>query len=201
MTQAFVLGNGISRKAVALESLRHLGTVYGCNALYREFTPNVLVATDRPIATAIQESGYAARNVFHTRRPLEGGGAHPVPAPYFGYSSGPIACALAAQAGHTPIYMLGFDMGPDKNQQFNNVYAGTEFYKMPTAAPTFTGNWIKQLIRIAQDFPLTQFVRIHGTTTAEITQFAAVSNFKSMDLSAFLNQFASVPQTQTVANS
>jgi hypothetical protein len=195
MTQAFVLGNGISRKAVALESLRPLGTVYGCNALYREFTPNVLVATDRPIATAIQESGYAARNVFHTRRPLEGGGAHPVPAPYFGYSSGPIACALAAQAGHTPIYMLGFDMGPDKNQQFNNVYAGTEFYKMPTAAPTFTGNWIKQLIHIAQDFPLVQFVRVHGPSTANIAQFATVPNFKSIDLSEFLTQFAITPQT------
>jgi hypothetical protein len=201
MSAAFILGNGISRQGIDLNQLRTYGPIYGCNALYREFTPDVLVATDRPIATAIQQSGYAGQQVFHTRRPLEGLGARPVPAPYFGYSSGPIACALAAQVGHTPIYMLGFDMGPDKNQQFNNVYAGTEFYKMPTAAPTFTGNWIKQLIRIAQDFPLTQFVRIHGTTTAEITQFTAVSNFKSMDLSSFLNQFASVPQTQTVANS
>jgi hypothetical protein len=200
MTQAFVLGNGISRKTIASASLQPLGKIYGCNALYREFTPDVLVATDRPIATAIQESGYANQHVFHTRRPLEGHGAQPVPVAYFGYSSGPIACALAAQAGHTAIYMLGFDMGPAQNHQFNNVYAGTEFYKMPTAAPTFTGNWIKQLIRIAQDFPLVQFVRVHGPTTAEITQFAAVSNFKSMDLSEFLNQFAILPQTQTISN-
>jgi hypothetical protein len=89
-------------------------------------------------------------------------------------------------------------MGPDKNQQFNNVYAGTEFYKMPTAMPTFTGNWIKQLIRIVQDFPQTEFVRIHGATTAEIPQFSAVSNLKSMSLADFLNQLAL--QTQTVNN-
>jgi hypothetical protein len=201
MTQAFVLGNGISRKTVAPEHLRLHGPVYGCNALYREFAPDVLVATDRPIAAAIQESGYANQHVFHTRRPLPGLGARPVPAAYFGHSSGPIATALAAQAGHTAIYLVGFDMGPAQNQQFNNVYAGTEFYKMPTALPTFTGNWIKQLIRIAQDFPLTQFVRVHGATTANIEQFATVPNFKSIDLSEFCNQFAGVPQTQTVVNS
>ena len=198
MTQAFVLGNGISRKTIAPASLQPLGKIYGCNALYREFTPDVLVATDRPIATAIQESGYAQNNVFYTRRPIDGLGAHRVPALYFGYSSGPIATAIAAIDGHRLIYLLGFDMGPDKNQQFNNVYAGTEFYKMPTAMPTFTGNWIKQLLRIVQDFPQTEFVRIHGATTAEIAQFSTVSNLKSMQLAEFLNQLA--PQTQTVNN-
>jgi hypothetical protein len=195
MTQAFVLGNGISRKTIVSASLQPLGKIYGCNALYREFTPDILVATDRPIATAIQESGYAQNNIFYTRRPIEGLGARAVPKAYFGYSSGPIASAVAALDGHQHIYLLGFDMGPDKNQQFNNVYAGTEFYKLPTAVPTFTGNWIKQLIQIAQDFPLVQFVRVHGSTTADISQFATVSNFKSMGLSEFLNQFAITPQT------
>jgi hypothetical protein len=198
MTQAFVLGNGISRKTVAPASLQPLGKIYGCNALYREFTPDVLVATDRPIATAIQESGYAQSNMFYTRRPIDGLGARRVPALYFGYSSGPIATAVAALDGHRCIYLLGFDMGPAENQQFNNVYAGTEFYKMPTATPTFTGNWVKQLIRIVQDFPQTEFVRIHGTTTAEIAQFASVSNLKSMQLAEFLNQITL--QTQTVNN-
>jgi hypothetical protein len=201
MTQAFVLGNGISRQGIALTQLRAHGPIYGCNALYREFTPDVLVATDRPISTAIQESGYAKHNMFYTRRPIDGYDAHRVPSAYFGYSSGPIATAIATQDGHSNIYLVGFDMGPAKNQQFNNVYAGTEFYKPPTAAPTFTGNWIKQLIKIAQDFPLAEFVRVHGPTTAEITQFTTVPNLKSIDLSVFLNQFAITPQTQTVANS
>jgi hypothetical protein len=201
MSTAFILGNGISRQGIDLIQLRTYGPIYGCNALYREFIPDVLVATDRPIATVIQESDYSKHNRFYTRRPIDGYGAHRVPSVYFGYSSGPIATAIAAQDGHDCIYLLGFDMGPAKNQKFNNVYAGTEFYKMPTAAPTFTGNWIKQLTQITQDFPLAQFVRVHGTTTAEITQFTTVSNFKSMDLSEFLNQFAGVPQTQTVANS
>jgi hypothetical protein len=198
MTQAFVLGNGISRKTVAPASLQPMGKIYGCNALYREFVPDVLVATDRPIATAIQESGYARNNIFYTRRPIESLGARSVPKVYFGYSSGPIATAIAALDGHRCIYLLGFDMGPTENQQFNNVYAGTEFYKMPTAMPTFTGNWAKQLIQIVQDFSQTEFVRIHGTTTAKIPQFATVPNLKSMHMAEFLNQLA--PQTQTANN-
>ena len=44
MTTAFVLGNGVSRKEIDLESLRKWGKTYGCNALYRDFAPDVLVA-------------------------------------------------------------------------------------------------------------------------------------------------------------
>ena len=37
----FVLGNGTSRKDILLEPLRQHGTIYGCNALYREFKPDI----------------------------------------------------------------------------------------------------------------------------------------------------------------
>ena len=97
---AFVLGNGISRKHIEVDTLLKLGTVYGCNALYRTHTPHVLVSTDQPISTQIQESGYSAKNKFYTRRPINGLGAHRVPQPYFGFSSGPIATGIAAGDGH-----------------------------------------------------------------------------------------------------
>jgi len=187
MSQAFVLGNGISRKNISLQLLESHGQIYGCNALYREYTPAVLVATDRPIATEIQNSGYAKKNVFYTRRPIEGLGARRVPEPYFGYSSGPIAAAIAAQDGHRRVYMLGFDMGPTENKQFNNVYAGTEFYKRVDAPPTFTGNWVKQILRITTDFSETEFVRVCGPTTANIAEFNAIKNLKSMNLQEFLH--------------
>ncbi len=59
MTVAIVLGNGRSRLAVDPAKLKDHAPVYACNGIYREFTPDVLIATDLPIATAIQESGYA----------------------------------------------------------------------------------------------------------------------------------------------
>ena len=188
MSRAFVLGNGISRQAINVTAMGQLGPIYGCNALYREHTPDVLVSTDRPIAEHIQRSGYSAANRFYTRRPLPGFGAQVVPKPYFGYSSGPIAAALAALDQNQIIYLVGFDMGPTANKTINNLYAGTEFYKPTTAAPTFTGNWIRQLVRIMHDFRATQFVRIVGTTTARLAELESVPNLAHLDLDTFVDR-------------
>jgi len=183
---AFVLGNGVSRRHIEVDTLLKLGTVYGCNALYRTHTPHVLVATDQPISTQIQESGYSAKNKFYTRRPINSLGAHRVPQSYFGFSSGPIATGIAAGDGHKTIYMLGFDMGPAANGLFNNVYADTEFYKNSLATPTFTGNWVKQLTSVTKDFPTQQFVRVCGDTTAVIPELQALTNMKSITIADFV---------------
>jgi hypothetical protein len=188
MSRAFVLGNGISRQAINVTAMGHMGTVYGCNALYREHTPDVLVSTDRPIAEHIQRTGYSAANRFYTRRPLPGLGAQVVPKAYFGYSSGPIAVALAALDQNMIIYLVGFDMGPTATKTINNLYAGTEFYKPTTAAPTFTGNWIRQLVRIMHDFRQTQFVRVVGTTTARLAELESVPNLAHLDLDTFADR-------------
>lgn len=188
MSRAFVLGNGISRQAINVTAMGHMGTVYGCNALYREHTPDVLVSTDRPIAEHIQRTGYSAANRFYTRRPLPGLGAQVVPKAYFGYSSGPIAVALAALDQNMIIYLVGFDMGPTATKTINNLYAGTEFYKPTTAAPTFTGNWIRQLVRIMHDFRQTQFVRVVGTTTARLAELESVPNLAHLDLDTFVDR-------------
>jgi hypothetical protein len=183
---AFVLGNGISRRHIEVDVLLKLGTVYGCNALYRTHTPHALIATDQPISKEIQESGYSLKNKLYTRRPIPGSGACKVPQPYFGFSSGPIATGVAAGDGHKIIYMLGFDMGPAINGRFNNVYAGTEFYKPQDANPTFTGNWVKQLITITKDFPNCQFIRVCGDTTAIIPELQSLDNMKSMPIADFV---------------
>jgi hypothetical protein len=188
MTPAFVLGNGISRLLVEPSVLKTHGKIYGCNALYRDFVPDVLIATDRPIATEIQNSGYAKTHVFYTRRPLTDSGARRVPEAYFGYSSGPLASAIAAQDGHKKIFLLGFDMGPTESKQFNNIYAGTEFYKPVGSLPTFTGNWIKQLKKIASDHAQTTFVRIMGPTTAQIPDLESVPNIQHMAIASFLDR-------------
>lgn len=155
---AFVLGNGLSRLEVDLNALQKQGNIYGCNALYRSFTPTVLVATDTPIAHEIQNSGYSKLNTFYTRRPLKESGALVVPKPYFGFSSGPIAVALSAIDGNDPIYLIGFDMGPNESGKFNNVFAGTEHYKAVGADPTFTGNWVKQLKKSCKITAIDNFI-------------------------------------------
>lgn len=188
MATAFVLGNGVSRKQVDLTTLKSFGKIYGCNALYRDFVPDVLVATDTPIATTIQNSDYAKTHVFYTRRPIDGSGALKVPKSYYGYSSGPIAVALASIDQHHRVYLLGFDMGPTQSDKFNNIYAGTEFYKPVNSQPTFTGNWVKQLTQITKDHPNTEFVRVCGTTTARISELESIKNLVHLDLGTFLDR-------------
>lgn len=188
MSRAFVLGNGISRLDVDLHRLKTLGTIYGCNALYREFEPDVLISTDKPISARIQEEGYSLTHKFYTRRPIPGQGALPVPQEYYGFSSGPIAVSLAALDKNIAIYMIGFDMGPTEIGKFNNVYADTEFYKKSSASPTYTGNWVRQLITVAKDFPKVSFFRIAGPTTANIPELNGVKNLSHMHMQDFLDR-------------
>jgi hypothetical protein len=183
---AFVLGNGVSRQEIDLTKVKQRGPIYGCNALYRTYTPHVLVATDAPIARQIQESGYSKEHRFYTRRPLANLGALPVPKQYFGFSSGPIATAIAAMEHQSPVYLLGFDMGPTAHGQFNNLYAGTEFYKPTNATPTYTGNWVRQIVKVITDHPTQRFVRVHGETTARIQELDAVKNLEWITLEDFL---------------
>jgi hypothetical protein len=188
MAAAFVLGNGVSRQAVDLTTLKTLGTTYGCNAIYREFVPDVLISTDAPISERIQHEGYSQKNTHYTRKPLPDSGARRIAQKYFGYSSGPVAVGQAAIDGATAIYLVGFDLGPTRTGRFNNCYADTEFYKKSSANPTFTGNWVRQLQTIMKDYPKTSFFRVVGDTTAEVRELLGVSNLAHMTLLNFQNR-------------
>jgi len=190
MTVAFVLGNGISRRGVDLSRLKTHGRVYGCNAIYREFEPDVLISTDTPISERIQQEGYSKGHVHYTRKPLPDTGARRITKEYFGFSSGPVAVAQAAQDGARDIYLLGFDMGPTGIGRFNNVYADTEFYRKSAGAPTYTGNWIRQLVTIAKDYPNINFFRVVGETTAEIKELLGVNNLTHQSIADFQNKFS-----------
>lgn len=185
MAAAFVLGNGVSRQALDLNQLKTLGTTYGCNAIYREFVPDVLISTDAPISERIQQEGYSQQQVHYTRKPLPDSGARRIAQKYFGFSSGPVAVGQAALDGARAIYLVGFDMGPTRNGRFNNCYADTEFYKKSSANPTFTGNWVNQIKIIAGDFPKTSFFRVTGDTTAEIRDLLGVANLAHMTMTEF----------------
>jgi len=190
MAAAFVLGNGVSRQAVDLTVLKTLGTTYGCNAIYREFVPDVLISTDTPISERIQQEGYSQKNIHYTRKPMSDSGSRRIAQKYFGYSSGPVAVSQAAIDGATAIYLLGFDLGPTRTGRFNNCYADTEFYKKSSANPTFTGNWVRQLQTIMKDYPRTSFFRVVGDTTAEVRELLGVANLAHMQLATFQHRLA-----------
>lgn len=189
MEPVIVLGNGISRQGLDLNKLRSFAPIYGCNALYRDYIPDVLVATDTAISEAIQRSEYSLKHCFYTRRPIPGLGALRIPEKWWKYSSGSVALALAAEQKYDTIYLIGFDMGPTRENKFNNLYADTEFYKKSMDVPTYTGNWIIQIQEITKHFPQTQFVRVTGHTTAFIKNFENIPNLCNTPLSNFQNSY------------
>lgn len=50
----FLIGNGSSRKEFDLELLRGKGTIIGCNALYRDFSPDILICQDSKMAKELK---------------------------------------------------------------------------------------------------------------------------------------------------
>lgn len=136
--RAVVIGNGTSRLDFNLQHLKTpsglLGAktvqTYGCNALYRDFTPDFLIATgNNGIIDEIARSSYPNNNIVYTNNLhlLE----HPnrfYLIPYDPYAdSGTTAAYIAAFDGHKRIYLLGFD-GHAADGLNNNVYADTNGY-------------------------------------------------------------------------
>ena len=185
MSAAFILGNGKSRLLVDLTKLSPLGYTYGCNWLCKTFTPDCLVATDRPIADSIQQSGYAQKHRFHTRKPIVDLGGKHLSNDYKGFSSGPNAAALACIDGHSDIYLIGMDLGTT-NGMFNNVYVDTQFYKKELDPPTYAGNWINQLVKLTEDYPNRQFYRVEGIESAFVKQFNKITNMRILSMDKFL---------------
>ena len=164
---AIVLGNGRSRLGLDLAALKSFGRVYGCNALYREFAPDVLVSTDAGISEEIQQSGYSKDNLHYTRKPIDGLGSQTIDRLLYGYSSGPVAMGLAARE-HSYVYFAGFDLKGDDGK-INNIYAGTAHYKPADAAATYYGNWVRQVAEVMRQHPNKKFIRIvdHGHLTPD----------------------------------
>ena len=65
MTTAFCFGNGNSRKGLNLDDFKKHGTVIGCNAIYRDFTPDIVVGLDSRIGHEIYRSGYAHKHTCY----------------------------------------------------------------------------------------------------------------------------------------
>ena len=61
-----VLGNGKSRLNFDLDELSEHAITFGCNALYRDFAPDILLTVDIPITHEILSTEYTKRNKLYT---------------------------------------------------------------------------------------------------------------------------------------
>lgn len=191
---AFVLGNGTSRKTINPQRLKEHGTVYGCNALYREFAPDHLVCVDTKMIIEINDKGYQHNyNVWSNANKLtEKTPNIKIMKPNKGWSSGPTAMLLASQHDHQEIYLLGFDyVGLGESQQFvNNMYAGTKNYKRIEDRATYYGNWTRQTMMCANTYPRTKYIRVIPDSKSFIPDHLKdLQNFSHMHIEIFQKNF------------
>jgi len=185
MSKAFVIGNGVSRQNVDITQLKTHGKVYGCNALYRDFAPDILVATDQGISREIEKTGYPQNRTFYTRRPDTERGSLEIPTQWRGWSSGPVSLALALDHGHRIIYLIGHDFG-SADKIFNNVYAGTDNYRAVGSSPTYAGNWVNQITTLLNTYKKSKIIRVVGKTSASVPKLSEIDNYNEVNIETFL---------------
>lgn len=145
-----VIGNGPSRKDFPLSKLQEIDIVtFGCNALYRDFIPDHLVAIDGKMIREIVESDadFSKTKRYCTRKSkYDFTFIHFQILQDYSKSSGMYALALALTAGCNPIYLLGIDLVPKAN-----LYAGTHNYKNRGPGAHAIAQWRKaaKAMRIA----------------------------------------------------
>ena len=183
---AFVLGNGTSRKSVDVEKISKIGKIYGCNALYRTFAPDYLVAVDVKMILEITKTGYQKKHTVWSNPNKAYGGIPNLNLfqPSKGWSSGPTALWLAAQHSYEKIYILGFDYKGIENK-FNNMYADTANYKKSQDSATFFGNWLRQTKNVIQENPNIQFIRVITADNYQPEELNKFSNFTTILLEDF----------------
>ena len=193
---AFVLGNGTSRKPIDPNTIINYGKIYGCNALYRTFKPNYLIAVDVKMILEINKAGYQHTNEVWTNPNKSYQRIKNLN--YFnpskGWSSGPTALWLASQHQYETIYILGFDYkGLDKGTRLNNMYADTANYKKSTDGATFFGNWMRQTRTVIKDHPNINYVRVITPDNYSPDELNTFNNYSEILVEDFQKMFENPP--------
>jgi hypothetical protein len=170
--RALIIGNGPTRLGMDLDVIKnHKAGIrgrsrlqsYGCNALYRDFTPDFLVATGDEIVGEIADSDYCSDHIVYANAWAVAG----YPQKFYlipqdpAWDAGTLATYLACFDGHKKVFLLGFDGnnpgGPDWN-----IYNGTAGYLSESSTVT-EDFWALGMSKIFNTYPDVDFVRVMPT--------------------------------------
>lgn len=202
-TQAVAIGNGESRLAIDLQLIGdHRGGIlardklqtYGCNALYRDFTPDFLVAVGDEIIEEIAKSGYANDNIVYTNAGaiLDYPGKFYLVPQNLSYDSGALAAYLAAFDGHTKIFLLGYDQYDNEHHIngniYNNVYKDTPGYLAGDQEQNskFFSLTLQQVVATYNEV---EFVRVMPTNSWwQPAELRTLLNFRQISYQDFIHE-------------
>lgn len=194
--QAIAIGNGETRKEFDLTHIaNHRGGLlakdklqsYGCNALYRDFTPDFLVAVGDTIVKEIAESGYTENHIVYAN------GEHIIlyPSKFYlipqnvSYDAGALAIYLACFDGHKKIFLMGYDgchgLGP-----VNNVYKNTNGYPSSEAEQdeTFWNITLKSVMETYSDVDFVSVMPTKDWYASDV--FHSLMNFRQITFREFV---------------
>lgn len=197
MTQAFVCGNGESRKGINLDYLKNYGKVYACNAVYRHYRPDYLIAVDVKMILEINQHKWQYDNEVWTNpnKAYNGMINFHFFNPSKGWSSGPTALWMASEHGHDTIYLLGMDFRgrmDDKGQfsKVNNIFRDTQNYKKSWDPATYFGNWERQTLTTIRNNPDKRYIRVIEDNDEFVPKHLKdLSNLEHMKKSDFKEKF------------
>lgn len=189
---AVVFGNGESRKMINPQKIigKKSGLLgakapqtYGCNAFYRDYTPDFMVCTDRTVAQEMVNSGFTNDNIVYT---------HPIislefPNKFYMIPNDPYANAGATAAyiacfdGHEKIYLLGCE-GQDGSNYNNNIYAGTAGYSAKERNMT-GANYDQHFAEVMETYDNVDFVFVTKSGRYPMpVKWASLTNVRQMSL-------------------
>ena len=168
---AVVIGNGQSREKFNLNLLKHHKgglfasmrcQTYGCNALYRDFTPDFLIVHNPAMAKEVVESGYTENKIVYSsaQQLVKYPGKLYLIPQNINMNAGALATYMAAFDNHKNIYLIGFDNQPDPTHN-NNMYAGTENYG-DINSPDPDGKWLNFMSRLFGAYSDVKFTYVNG---------------------------------------
>lgn len=166
MTIATVIGNGTSRLDLDLNWFQSFSTTYGCNAIYRDYTPDYLIAMDIFMVCEIIDNKAHYKTNFYTQHTnkIDGFQKEGHPINFFENKSkttdsGTNAIQLATNHNHHTIILIGFDYVT--NNLWSNIYHGTMNYTNPQAAPHHQAHSYQQrFMNIVRKNPNTKYIRV-----------------------------------------
>ena len=185
---AYVIGNGPSRKGFDLNSLKDTGQTYGCNALYRDFLPDFIFSVDTKITMKMVEDEVGLKTIHYApalevNRKQSKGMLHLIPKnPH--WISGNAAFWTACVHGHKNIYLIGFDFREYGKGQLNNIYQDTENYGERNGGDIFE-QWLKQFRDHLKMRPYCHFTIVHDNPPEFLNHLQTGSDLKNSSVMSY----------------
>ena len=204
MNNIHVLGNGVSRKHLDLTILHKHGYIYGCNALYRDYIPDVLVGLDDKMVQEFIDNNVYLKTVvyvntdshYHLKYCRENNidknlYFHSLPSGHVN-NSGVCLTMLASLSlikNNLPnknIYLHGFDfIGTGlENKQYNNVYENTKNYLTNNDEPNIYKLQVNQLINVIKSYSDINYIRVVGN---DYKINSKLTNYTEINIETFNN--------------